>query len=73
MGTGQGLWRSSFLDQTLNARRAYSPFAKTFFASRGEDFATASNVGDRRLKKRLRTNQWVMPKDRTLKKHGSHP
>ena len=37
MGPGQGRWRSSFLDQTLNAPRAYSPFAKTFLASRDED------------------------------------
>jgi hypothetical protein len=59
--------------QLLRTGRVYSPFARTFLASRDEDFATASNVGDRRLKKRLRTNQWVMPKDRTLKKHGSHP
>ena len=55
--------------QLLRTERVYSPFAKTFLASRDEDFATGSNVGGRRLKKILRTNQWVMPKDRTLKKH----
>jgi hypothetical protein len=55
--------------QLLRTERVYSPFAETFLASRDEDFATGSNVGGRRLKKRLRTNQWVMPKDRTLKKH----
>jgi hypothetical protein len=55
--------------QLLRTERVYSPFAKTFLASSDEDFATGSNVGGRRLKKRLRTNQWVMPKDRTLKKH----
>ena len=53
----------------LRTERVYSPFAKTFLASRDEDFATGSHVGGWRLRKRLRTNQLVMPKDRTLKKH----
>jgi len=55
----------------LRTERAYSPFAETFLASRDEDFATGSNVGGRRLKRD--SEQLVMPKDRTLKKHRSHP
>jgi hypothetical protein len=41
--------------QLLQTERVHSPFAKTVLASRDEDFATGSNVGGRRLKKRLRT------------------
>jgi hypothetical protein len=37
--------------QLLRTERVYSPFAKTFLASRDEEFATGSNVGGRRLKK----------------------
>jgi hypothetical protein len=61
--------RSVTEPELLRIERIYSSFAKTFLASRDEDFATGSHVGGRRLKKRLRTNQLVMPKDRTLKKH----
>jgi hypothetical protein len=61
--------RSVTEPQLLRTERVYSPFAKTFLASHDEDFATGSHVGGWRLKKRLRTNQLVMPKDRTFKKH----
>jgi hypothetical protein len=37
--------------QLLRTGRVYSRFAKTFLASRDEDFATGSNVGGRRLKR----------------------
>ena len=37
--------------QLLRTGRVYSPFAKTFLASRDEDFATGSNVGGRRFEK----------------------
>src|SRR5882757_2048383 len=56
--------RSVTEPELLRIERIYSSFAKTFLVSRDEDFATGSHVGGRRLKKRVRTNQLVMPKDR---------